>query len=275
MELEQQREAYRKRGLGVAALSYDSPALLKNFAERKHITYPLLSDPESKVIRAFGILNTNFKPGQMPYGAPFPGMYLVDQHGIVRGKYFEDDHIERYTAAGILVRHYGEPGAEKTETDTRFLKVTISTSDTSVWPGNRITLTLDLELKPGMHVYAPGVQGGYIPVDWRMGESKTWLALPAVYPDSHMLNLPAIQETVPVYTDRVHIVRDVLIGQPVPQGPLTIDGTFRYQACDDKECYVPQSIPLKWLVQVHALDSERAPAGLQHKTTPTAPASPR
>ena len=259
----------------MAALSYDSAELLKNFAARKGITYPLLSDPESQVIRAFGILNVNFKPGELPYGAPFPGMYLVDEGGIVRAKFFEDDHVERYTAASILVRHFGAAGAEKTEVQTRHLKLISSASDATVWPGNRITLALDLDLKPGMHVYAPGVKGGYIPIDWKMPESKDWLALPVTYPESRMLNLPVIHETVPVYKDRLHLTRDLTIGMPLAPRELTIEGAFRYQACDDKECYPPQTIPLKWTFQVEQLDGQRAPAQLQRKVTPPAPASPR
>jgi peroxiredoxin len=31
--------------------------VLKSFADRQHITYPLLSDPDSKIIRAYDILN--------------------------------------------------------------------------------------------------------------------------------------------------------------------------------------------------------------------------
>ena len=47
----------REEGFGLAAISYDSAAILENFAARRNITFPLLSDPESKIIRDFGILN--------------------------------------------------------------------------------------------------------------------------------------------------------------------------------------------------------------------------
>ena len=252
----------------MAALSYDSAAVLKEFANRKGITYPLLSDPESKVIRAFGILNEQFQPGQIPFGVPYPGTYIVDERGIVRGKFFESEYTERYTAASILVHHFGAGGAEKTEVETRHLKLTSSASDGTVWPGSRITLILDLELKPGMHVYAPGVQGGYIPIDWRIAESRSWRALPAAYPESTMLNLPVIRETVPVYKDKLHLTRDVIVAQQVDPAELIVEGAFRYQACDDKECYPPQTIPLKWRLKVEKLDRQRAPAELQRTVSP-------
>ena len=38
--------------------SYDSRAVLKDFAQRKDIQFPLLSDADSGIIRRFGILNT-------------------------------------------------------------------------------------------------------------------------------------------------------------------------------------------------------------------------
>ena len=272
MELQQQAEGFRKKGLAVASLSYDSAAILKDFAERKKVTYPMLSDPESKVIKAFGILNTNMEPGTMAYGVPFPGMYIVDAHGVVKAKYFEDDHRERYTAADVLTREFGADGSAKTTVETPQLKLTYSASDAGMMPGARTALIIDLELKKGMHVYAPGVQGDYIAIDWKMAESKGWLAQPAVYPASKMLHLKVIKETVPVFEGHVRLLRDLTIAQqgsldPLlgPDRNLTVEGTFRYQACDAKECYPPKSIPLKWTFHIDPLDSQRAPAALQHK----------
>ena len=45
-------------GIGVAAISYDSENTLALFAERRGITFPLLSDGKSAVIKEYGILNT-------------------------------------------------------------------------------------------------------------------------------------------------------------------------------------------------------------------------
>lgn len=272
MELQQQAEGFRNEGMAVASLSYDSAAILKDFAERKKIAYPMLSDPESKVIKAFGILNTNIEPGTMAYGVPFPGMYIINAHGVVKAKYFEDDHRERYTAADVLTREFGGDGAAKTTVETPHLKLTYSASDAGMMPGARTALILDLELTKGMHVYAPGVQGDYIAIDWKMAESKGWLAHPAVYPPSKTMHLKAIHETVPVYEGRVRLLRDLTIGQQAALGPLlgpdrslTVEGTFRYQACDAKECYPPKTIPLQWTFHIDPLDSQRAPAALQHK----------
>lgn len=39
---------------------------------------------------------------------------------------------------------------------------------------------------------------------------------------------------------------------------LTIKGVLSYQACDDKVCFTPQSVPLTWTVTLRQLDRERA-----------------
>ena len=46
MELESQRAKLEARGLKVAAVSYDSVEILREFARRKSIGFPLLSDAD-------------------------------------------------------------------------------------------------------------------------------------------------------------------------------------------------------------------------------------
>jgi peroxiredoxin len=77
VELQQNLSTIRKQGLGVAAISYDSMGSLRSFSDREHIGYPLLSDQNSKIIRAFDILNETVEPGTLGYGIPYPGIYIV------------------------------------------------------------------------------------------------------------------------------------------------------------------------------------------------------
>ena len=51
-------EELESSGIGFAAISYDSVEVLADFAQRRGITFPLLSDDDSAVITEFGILNT-------------------------------------------------------------------------------------------------------------------------------------------------------------------------------------------------------------------------
>ncbi|MBI1956698.1 MAG: peroxiredoxin family protein, partial [Acidobacteria bacterium] len=84
--MQQYSEEFRKQGLGVVAITYDSVEILADFAKRRSITFPILADPKSEIIRAFRVLNTAVPPGHMWYGVPYPGTYIVDQNGVVRSK---------------------------------------------------------------------------------------------------------------------------------------------------------------------------------------------
>lgn len=273
MELQSNLAKIRAKGLGVVAISYDSPAVLKNFAGRKQITFPLLSDSDSKIIRAFGILNETVQEGTAQYGIPYPGTYLVDRAGRVTAKYFEDDYTQRYTSGDLLVRHFGDSaGTAHTTFEAKHLRVVASASNLVVRTGQRISLVLEVELGPRLHVYAPGVSTDYIPIDWTMKESPAILVKEVAYPASKKLRLAAIQQTVPVYQGAFRLVRDVTIARDAAvrplldaEGKLTIEGTLKYQACDDKVCYPPETVPVRWTLQPEALDRERAPGELQRK----------
>ena len=78
MELQDRAEELADQGLGVAAISYDSEAVLADFSQRRGITFPLLSDDGSEVITEFGILNTVADEAQGPNGDD-PGLVAGNQ----------------------------------------------------------------------------------------------------------------------------------------------------------------------------------------------------
>jgi alkyl hydroperoxide reductase subunit AhpC len=272
VELERNLTAIKKQGLGVAAISYDSVAVLKNFADRQHLTYPLLSDSGSRTIRGFGILNETVKPDTAFYGIPYPGTYIVNAQGKVKSKYFEDDFRERVSASDILIQESGKQAdAARRVSETKHLRLAASASTQVARPGHRIVLSLDVTLNPRMHVYAPGVRG-YIPIDWKLEEGTAAKPQAFVYPASQMMHLKVIGETVPVYRNRIRINREITFGPEValkqllsPAGDLILKGSFRYQACDDRECYIPQTVPLEWHFHFEGLERERVPEELQRK----------
>lgn len=266
MELQSNLPSIQKQGLGVVAISYDSAEILKTFGARKAITYPLLSDTDSKTIRAYGLLNTSVAANTPQFGIPYPGTLIVDTSGIVKSKYFETDFRERYAASDILVREFGgKPNAPAPVIETNHLRITASSSETTVHWGQRIALILDIELKPNMHVYAQEAEG-YIPVEWTMTASPAFRAYPPVWPSAEKLFLKAIKETLPVYKGRFRVVAEITIGadaqvKPVlnSAGDLMIENSFRYQACDERRCYLPQTVPIRWTLHYAELDRQRAP----------------
>jgi len=237
--------------------------VLADFSKRKGIRFPLLSDPDSKIIRSFGILNEDVPKDNPFYGIPHPVTYIVDAKGIVVSRKFDEDYKQRYTVGNILTEKLDiRTGAAQTQTETKHLKVTASATNAKVRPGERIRLLLDIDLNPRMHVYAPGVQG-YIPIEWKMTDSPAIQALATINPPSKRLHLPDIDETVDVYEGHFTLQREVVIVQPKEATEIVIEGKLRYQACDDRLCYIPQTVPLKWTLQYEPHDTQRVPPELR------------
>lgn len=191
---------------------------------------------------------------------------------MVTGKYFEANFRERDDAGLILLEHFGiQPETPHTTRRDKHLTVTTSASSTVARPGLKMALTIEVALDERVHVYAPGVEG-YIPISWNMVGSAGWKAADVKFPASKMLRLDAINETVPVFEGKFRLVREITIAdektvKPLldASGNLTIEGSLRYQACDDRLCYIPATVPLKWTVPLENLDRTRAPAELQRK----------
>lgn len=151
--------------------------------------------------------------------------------------------------AGMLLC-FASSGAVADVHETKHLSIQQSMSVEHVKPGGRVTLALTVVLKPGMHVYAPGVQSDYIPIQWTMLQSAAAQIEDASYPGPQKLYLKAIDETVPAYTGEFRIAREVRVNDKSSVGKLTLEGKFRYQACDDRLCYIPQTVPLTWTLHV-------------------------
>lgn len=84
-------------GIQVIGISYDSVKVLKSFSDQQDITFPLLSDTDSKTIDAFGIRN---KDSDM--GIPYPGTFLLDSKGVIRAKLFKEGFRVRHTTDELL-----------------------------------------------------------------------------------------------------------------------------------------------------------------------------
>jgi len=273
VELASQLERFRSRGLGVAALSYDSVAILKDVAMRKKISVPLLADPESKVIRAFGLLNeADYKPGEFGYGVPYPGTFVSDASGVVRSKFFEKTYAERQTAGSVLALAGDTPAAASGELRNDLFTLRLASSNAEAAAGQRVTLVLDFELKPNRHAYAPGVQG-YRPLRLRLDPHPLVTLHETAYPASKPYHFAPLDETVPVFEGRFRVTQDVTLAGgrqladllKTPDPRLELTGSLDYQVCSDTVCFAPGSLPVRFTIKVVPLDRERSPEAIRHK----------
>jgi AhpC/TSA family/Disulphide bond corrector protein DsbC len=269
--LQSAKARFEKQGIKLAAISYDSEAILKYFADRQHIDFPLLADPDSNVIRDYHALNTE-AVGQFR-GMARPGYFFVDPQGIIREKFFEAKYRERLTGNNVISKLFPELGEEVVRSvQAPHLDVTVQQSDRTGLPGSLITLVTEVRLPPDIHVYAPGTKG-YKPIELVIEPAPNLEFRPAVYPQSKVLFMPAINERVPVFDGMFRIRQDVKVSTAADfSGALGTDGktltiraTLHYQACDHKTCFLPNTVPLEWQLHVQPLDRQRAPEEIRHK----------
>jgi len=264
VELQGRLPEIRKAGMSLAAISYDPVSTLVDFSNRRGITFPLLSDPGSDTIKRYGILNTTIDPKNELYGYPFPGTFIVDRRGVVTSRFFEPIYQERSTISSVLVRLGRQVDAPATKVAGAHLELTSYPTDQVATLGTHFSLVLDVRPASRVHVYAPGVSG-YKPVRLTLNAQPGVVLRAAQFPKSEDYFFKPLNEHVPVYQRPFRIVQDVML-DPSRDGSaalkdvttLAITGTFEYQACDEKVCFAPQSIPLSWSIGVKPLDRERA-----------------
>jgi peroxiredoxin len=279
LDLQAQYATLQKDGLGLVGISYDSQEILAAFSQQHGITFPLLSDVGSATITRYGILNTVALEGLGPNGSdpdviaqvklyvsangatervrgiPFPGTFIVDRGGRVKARFFEDSYTVRNTVSSIRVKlNNAEMPVPATQVQTRHLDVTTYPSDAAVAPGNRFTLVLRIAPHAGMHVYAPGASN-YKIVELKLLPTKYVRPQAAAYPPSETYEFKPLNERVPAYQKPFTLVQEVVLdGQASTrnalkdQASLTIGGALTYQACDDRLCYDPVTVPLSWTV---------------------------
>jgi len=274
-------------GLGLAVISYDPPDILEAFSKQRSITFPLLSDAGSATIKRYGIFNTvadeafgpnkddpavkadiqkyvsAVGPNPRMVGMAFPGTFMVDRQGRVTARFFEDVYFERNTLSSLMLKlGPGEAPVAATKISTAHLDITAYTSDAAVAPGNRFALAADIVPKPRMHVYAPGASS-YRVVTLTVEQQPFIRMLPKRYPASEIYFFAPLNERVPVYQKPFTLLQEVVLeGTAQAQAALkgtetiTLAGTVEYQACDDKICFNPASIPLSWTMTVRPLVRE-------------------
>ena len=289
MELQSRLEELKNSGIGIAAISYDSPAVLADFAERRGITYPLLADEGSSVITEFGILNTVaaegvgpnqddpdviadvakyvsvFGSSQAVVGTPFPGTFMLDAEGRVSARFFEEFYRERNTTSNVMLKlGIGLSPIAAITGETAQLKFTAYPSNTTVFVGTRFSIAVDVEPGPDMHVYAPGAETlGYRVIGLNLTPSSHLRFEPVEFPESEIYHFEPLDEYVPVYLRPFTLLQEVVVEASVAAASalegidtLTLTGSFDYQACDDEICFNPVSVPLTFTLNLEAHDNQ-------------------
>lgn len=265
VELQKHAAELAAAGVRVYAITYDRQDALARFAEKHGITYQLLSDEGSAVIRRFGILNTLIDPddpavnpatGQRFYGIPFPGTYITARDGVVVEKHFFQRYEQRVSAGTLLDRAVGkvlvhdeaplEEAREQTATVTAFL------ADGELRRDVASTLYVRIAMDEGFHVYADPLPEGFVATRVAVGPVDGLEVGDAVYPPTRAREFPELGVTLPVYESTAVIAIPVTASAALfaggvgagKQPSLAIPVKLTYQACSETVCHRPRTAEL-------------------------------
>jgi peroxiredoxin len=96
----------KNENVKIYAISVDPPNVSKEFAEKiasdgkGAVNFPLLSDPDHKIIDAYGLRDPAYQ-GQKVYGIPHPAVYVIDKQLKVAWAKVESNFRERPTTEEI------------------------------------------------------------------------------------------------------------------------------------------------------------------------------
>jgi peroxiredoxin len=286
-ELQRDLPLLKRAGLGLAAISYDSRAVLRDFAARKKITFPLLSDHESTVIRGFDVADRRYRKGaqldvdssgEVPvYGLADPSVFVISRDGVVIWRFVSEHEELRLTAGSILERSIHEAvNQTRTAVAAGKTRLNLTASDTSVNLGSRVTIGIELQIEDGWHVYSPQAGGDYRALAWRMQESECSFVGDVSYPEPQWDQPAFADRKLPTYQGTVRLTREVVIRPMISDASpaalarfrksclgsdnrFHVAGSLQLQICSDRECLPPQSVPLGWDFAFTSPDRDRVP----------------
>jgi len=229
-----------------------------------------LSDEDSTVIRAFGIMNTLIRPDEGKhmrwYGIPYPGTYITDEAGIVVDKDFHQHHARRLSGRGLLQRVLGtqpEQHVDAPKATSEGNEVTLTTSlvDPTLMLEVISLLVCRLRIAAGKHIYAPSAPEAFTPARLEFHGEGLRFGEPA-WPQPQQINMTDLNIQVPVYDREVTVSVPVTatsalvrLGHGLEQTSVKITIACAYQSCDEVSCGLPAtieatlSVPLEELVE--------------------------
>jgi hypothetical protein len=254
------------------AISYDSVAVLGDFAAAHGIAYPLLSDEGSRVIRALGLLNARVQEDHAHYGIapnprhvdlPYPGVFVLDAAGCVREKRFYESYRQRETGGGLIAQAlgiFGEPAAPATAATVAVQARAWLDSPIYAWY-QRLALTVELTVAPDFHVYAEPASPGLVPLSVEVQPIAGLEVGPASWPAPRRVRLSELVDELWVHDGTVRGTLPLTFTAAPGGGDHLVRVTVRYQACDEARCLPSASLAFEIAVREVALVGRSLPAG--------------
>jgi Thiol:disulfide interchange protein DsbD, N-terminal len=136
---------------------------------------------------------------------------------------------------------------------TRSPKVTAEPiAKVSVPKGGKGNVEMMFRVRPGFHINSHKPSSDlYIPTALTLDVPTDVSVAGLQYPDGEMISFPFDPDTkLSVYTGDITVRGLVMAAKSTPLGTYRVHGNLRYQACDNRACYPPSTVPIAFDVTV-------------------------
>lgn len=123
-------------------------------------------------------------------------------------------------------------------------------------PGRTSPAALTVTVARGFKVQANPPTEGLVATTLMMAPSEGLHFGAPQYPKSKVFALEGVGDLL-VYDGIFTITLPISASRSAAPGPRTLEGTLRYQACDDTTCLLPISLPVRIEVTVAAISQKR------------------
>jgi DsbC/DsbD-like thiol-disulfide interchange protein len=126
-------------------------------------------------------------------------------------------------------------------------------SPVAIAPGGRAQAHFSVTIAPGFHVQAnPASQPNLIPLHLELrAQPPLRLGVPA-YPHGKRHRLQGSDLDFSVYDGTIEVGVPLQAAKDAAPLETTIEGSLRYQACNDRLCLGPQDVPVRLAVRITA-----------------------
>lgn len=118
-------------------------------------------------------------------------------------------------------------------------------------PGRRVVAEIQVTVKPGYHVQAnPVLNPDLIPLTLEIKSAHDAHPGKPTYPPAKRLRLEGDSVDLVVYDGSFTVRNPIRLSKDAAPGTRELNGTLRYQACDDRHCLFPTTLPFTLRLRV-------------------------
>jgi Disulphide bond corrector protein DsbC/AhpC/TSA family len=234
---------------------------LAAFAAKHHITFPLLADQGSRVIRDLGMLDDELDRHHAEFGravrddqrgVAYPAVFVLDRGGTVIEKRIHPKYRIRDTGSGLLEAALGVAAPRhgpEAQGGGDVARVRAYFDSPTYRPYQQLRLTVELSVVAGWHVYVAPVPEGYTALTVEVVSVDGVHAGAAAWPAGHRMRVEGLDEEFSALEGAIRGQVPVTFAVAAGAGDLRPEAIVHYQACSEKACLRPSTVTLPFTVR--------------------------